>query len=334
MAASAADGAEPQSARGFLIRRAIRILPLYWVAIVTVWAFRNRDLPGDWKDLVEHLTFTQVFDEKRIFYTIGPAWSLAVEVMFYLGLAVLGVMLARACRRLRTRASRIVLLAAVPAALAAASIAWKAWAFYIADIPLSHWPTYFGFLAKLDTFAFGMLLAVVLVGVGLPERPRFLSSALGVAAFAVLAVVFVARRPDTAGDVFFHTMSAVAFTLLLASTVLAPSGSRWRSALSQRPLTWLGMVSYSVYLWHEPVLLALGNLGLVSDAPSDFLVTAVVVVAASLLVGGISYWLIEYPTMQLRQAFTRTGRPLDYYSDDPARRRNGRRGPAAAPAHT
>jgi peptidoglycan/LPS O-acetylase OafA/YrhL len=46
----------------FLLRRAARILPLYWLAITLAWAYRNPSLPGDWRDLVEHLTFTQVFD--------------------------------------------------------------------------------------------------------------------------------------------------------------------------------------------------------------------------------------------------------------------------------
>ena len=77
-------------AREFLFRRAVRIVPLYWIAVTTVWALRNPALPGDWRDLVEHLLFVQVFDRERIFYTLGPTWSMSLEVMFYLSLVVLG----------------------------------------------------------------------------------------------------------------------------------------------------------------------------------------------------------------------------------------------------
>src|SRR5665811_1079712 len=52
-------GNQPVAARAFLFRRSVRIVPLYLVAVLVVWASRNPALPGDWRDLVEHLTFTQ-----------------------------------------------------------------------------------------------------------------------------------------------------------------------------------------------------------------------------------------------------------------------------------
>ena len=41
--------------RGFLIRRLLRAVPLYWLAIIVVWAYRTSKLPGDCRDLAEHL---------------------------------------------------------------------------------------------------------------------------------------------------------------------------------------------------------------------------------------------------------------------------------------
>ena len=49
------------------------------------------------------MTFTSTFDNERFFYTIGPAWSLAVEVQFYLLLALLGVGAQRLARRIGSR---------------------------------------------------------------------------------------------------------------------------------------------------------------------------------------------------------------------------------------
>jgi peptidoglycan/LPS O-acetylase OafA/YrhL len=92
----------------FLARRAVRIVPLYLVAITLVWASRNPSLPGDWRDLLEVLSFTQVFDTKRIFYTIGPAWSLAVEAQFYLLLALLGSLFVAGARRCSSARVRVV----------------------------------------------------------------------------------------------------------------------------------------------------------------------------------------------------------------------------------
>lgn len=122
---SAMAGEDAPAARAFLVRRAARVVPLYLVAVSLVWAFRNQDLPGDWVDLVEHLTFTQVFDNQRIFYTIGPAWSLAVEVQFYLVLAVLGKLACHVCRRLPPPRRRSVLAAGL-AGIVLFSVIWKA----------------------------------------------------------------------------------------------------------------------------------------------------------------------------------------------------------------
>jgi peptidoglycan/LPS O-acetylase OafA/YrhL len=98
IARSVITGGQAISARGFLSRRAVRLLPVYYVAILVVWFLRQHSLPGDWRDLLEHLSFTQIFDHKRIFYTNGPAWSLSVAVYFYLILILLGVALPRLCR--------------------------------------------------------------------------------------------------------------------------------------------------------------------------------------------------------------------------------------------
>ncbi|MBA2264134.1 MAG: acyltransferase, partial [Chloroflexi bacterium] len=91
------------SSRGFLLRRAIRLLPPYYLAIVTVWVWRFSGGEEQVRDLIAHLTFTQVFDRVHIFWTIGPAWSLAVEAQFYLLLAALGPVAYAACARLATR---------------------------------------------------------------------------------------------------------------------------------------------------------------------------------------------------------------------------------------
>ncbi len=111
-------------ARLFLFRRAIRIVPLYFLAVLVVWASRNPSLPGDWRDLVEHLTFTHVFDGDRIFYTLGPTWSLSLEIVFYLTLVAIGPLVVRPCGSVGTRGGRAVLCGAGCAALFAAP--WSA----------------------------------------------------------------------------------------------------------------------------------------------------------------------------------------------------------------
>ena len=310
VARSAIAGREPISARGFLTRRALRLLPVYYVVVVVVWSCRQQALPGDWRDLLEHLTFTQVFDEKRIFYTDGPAWSLSVEVFFYLMLIILAVGLAAACRRLASRKQRIVVLAAGTATLGAVSLAWKAWSFSAWHQPTTGaFTTWFGPLANFDIFAVGMAVAITAAAFGekkpLGSRSR---RALRVAALAILAVAFAIRQANTWSAVYFSTLCAVGFGCLVAAAVLGPPHDRWGRVLSCRPLLWLGTISYSVYLWHEPVLLALaGWHGLVRQTPGDFLPDTAIVVIVSILAGWLSYSVIERPTSQLGRVFGPAG---------------------------
>lgn len=143
-ARAAIDGGSLRPARAFLFRRAIRIVPLYFLAVLVVWASRNATLPGNWLDLVEHPTFTHVFDQERIFYTLGPTWSLSLEVFFYLTLVVLGPLAIRACRRLRRRHTRVAVCAVGCALLFAASCVWTPVVHDAFGVPQTDWPVYFG----------------------------------------------------------------------------------------------------------------------------------------------------------------------------------------------
>jgi peptidoglycan/LPS O-acetylase OafA/YrhL len=89
--------------------------------------------------------------------------------------------------------------------------------------------------------------------------------------------------------------------------VLGPP-DRWSRALSWRPLTGIGAISYGIYLWHEPVMLALGSWdGLVAQAPGAYFRDSAVVLVVSVLAGFLSYFLIERPASQLGAVFSRDG---------------------------
>jgi peptidoglycan/LPS O-acetylase OafA/YrhL len=311
------DGTRTQSARGYLTRRAIRILPVYWVVILVVWAGRNPGLPGDWRDLLEHLTFTQVFDSRRIFYTVGPAWSLAVEVLFYVFLLVVGLTLELLCQRLRSRAARLAAWTAVCLATIAATAAWLAWSMYVREVPFDHWSTWFGPAAKAGVFGAGMLLAVVVAA--LPAGwtlPTPVPALLRLAGLGLTAWTFV-WRVDGVGrppEQWSHLIFAAAFALVLAGSALARPDSPWERTLESRPLVTLGLISYSVYLWHEPLLLLLGGRDWVlTPAASSFIPGTAMLVVVSLVVGWLSYWCIEHPVASMRTRLDKSGRLRPLY---------------------
>ncbi|MFH5824858.1 acyltransferase family protein [Georgenia sp. AZ-5] len=304
---------QPAPAAGvFLSRRAIRILPLYVSAVVIVWAFRNPVLPGEWRDLLEHLTFTHVFDTQRIFWTIGPAWSLAVEIYFYVLLAAIIAVLGRTRAHRLSRRARVCVAWAPIAGLITVSGAHHAWALSSGVAP-EVYAVWFSPLAKAYMFGLGMALAVVVVRRGRRALGRPALVALQAAAGVLLVAAALQRHPATWSTALFHLLTTVAFTALLASSVLAPRTAWWRRVLGSRRMQSAGLISYSVYLWHEPLLLLMYDRGLVTQAQADFWWVALVLVATSAVVGWVSYWVIEYPPGRLRVLRDANGRRRDFY---------------------
>jgi peptidoglycan/LPS O-acetylase OafA/YrhL len=310
IARSAIQAPHTIAVRGFLTRRAVRLLPLYYAAVLIVWFSRQQALPGEWRDLLEHLTFTQVFDEKRIFYTIGPAWAISVEVLFCLLLATIMVGLKHLGGRVSARRHRITILVATITLLGAVSLAWKAWSFAVAHHPTTAaFTTWFGPLSSLDNFAVGMAVAVlVAVRSELPAINPSSRLLLRLAGLAILCAAFATRQANTWTGVYFPTTCAVGFGCVIAAAALGPP-DRWSRTLSRRPLLWLGTISYSIYIWNEPIMLALNHShDLVRQSYGAFLTDVIVIVILSIVAGWVSYLLIQRPTRQL-EAIMRPGRP-------------------------
>lgn len=306
----------PRPARAFLLRRAVRLIPLYMIVVLIVWAISNPVLPGDWRDLLLHVTFTHVWSDEKIFYTNGPAWTLGVEAHFYLLLALLGAVGQRYLAPMASRRARIGVMVAVLAGLIAISVGYKFWAVYVRAFPVEGWSIWFNPMAKLDIFAVGMLLAVAsAAGVRWPNAVvRTLVGLSGGAVVAAGVWLRYAHLPDT----FAHTLFGTGIMLVIAATALSTGrGPYW---LRWPPMLSLSMVSYSLYIWHEPLLRVLDSAGLLptpAGGTTAFLVTAVLLLGVSVPVAYLSYWMIEVPAQRIMGAFDFAGRSREYYGPLP-----------------
>ena len=316
-ARSAVEQRGERSVRHFFIRRTIRLLPPYYLAIILVWTWRYVGTSEQWTDLLLHLTFTQIFHPKYIFWTIGPAWALAVEICFYVFLALFGWLAYWLCQYIAYR-MRLILLAGTALMLFILSVAFKAWAWLIAEIPRTNYPVYFGPLAKFDTLAVGMLLAIIvlvvqyraILGIWTARGVRLLG-------FVVLISLIVSREHYALVNFYFHTLFSIGFVLILASTVLGPRGSTWERAMGWRPLQFIALISYSIYLWHEPIMIELAKHGvLIRPEPEAFFTNVAVLLTLSTTAGVLVYWLVQYPFNYLQYLFTHEGRLAQRYPDE------------------
>lgn len=299
--------------RVFLYRRAVRILPLYFLVLLLVWAWRYSGQPGTWTDLLEHLTFTHVWDSRYIFYTVGPAWSLGAEIIYYVMLAIMGPLLVRFAAG-RPRADQWRWLVGFPVALVLISVVYKYVSSFVLEISALRFAWYFNPLAHVDSFAFGMLLAVVAAcaTIGAGRGVRLTLAGLGA---ALMAFTFLYRAELPWVQLYTYTLGGAAFTLFLASTVLARTATTLTRRLEHRFWTHLGLTSYGMYLWHEPLMLELSRRGwLIHPDPQAFWTNVLALVLLSGLLATITYWMIELPAQEARDVITPEGALLDDYA--------------------
>jgi peptidoglycan/LPS O-acetylase OafA/YrhL len=112
-----------------------------------------------------------------------------------------------------------------------------------------------------------------------------------------IVLVAIVLVPLPAGAVFAYRSSFVGLaTAGLIAYLIASTTGVWHSWLSQKQLVWLGRISYSVYLWHYPVVFTLR----LTSPPGWAIEIALTLIAAT-----FSYYVIERPALRLKNRLFR-----------------------------
>jgi peptidoglycan/LPS O-acetylase OafA/YrhL len=309
---AAATGSRSPAVRVYLWRRALRILPVYWFAVLLAFfvLHDNRNVTED--DWLRHAGFLQIYQFGWMRAGLTQTWSLCTEVAFYAVLpvvAVVGLFWAR-----RSGWHPVGWLIGCGAAVAG-TIAWYVW------IHGNGWSVFttanFWLPGYLSWFAGGVGMAVVQVhlttrNVSGTSRWRMadqIGASAGSCWLMALALFVIAATP-LAGPRsvgLIDTSEAIARNLLyLAVAVLvvwpAVFGPRtWAQAVfANRPMRWLGERSYSIFLLHLVILQGamdlLGYRVFTGSATAVFTVT----MAGSVLLSAFTFRFVERPAMALR----------------------------------
>jgi peptidoglycan/LPS O-acetylase OafA/YrhL len=293
-------GEPPPSTRRYAVRRTLRILPAYWLALTAIALLAGRSDVFSWPGALVHFGLLQGYDADRFTGGIGQAWTLTIEVAFYALLPLLGLAMRRVAAGVRGEVAMLV-------ALVACSLAFKGVVLGLVD---GDAPAYLvllaAFPAQLDMFAAGMALAVLGAAGRGARFGRAAGSAwlVGLAAFAMLGAW--TPEADAARVLGEHALQTVVAVTLLAPAVLGErDGGAVRRLLAWRPLAWVGLISYGLYLWHLDAIRELVEAGLPA------LVVIVVGTAVSIALGAASWYGLERYALRRGHPRRREPRPSE-----------------------
>ncbi len=303
-------GREQRDTRDYARRRILRIVPAYWLALTIIGFVLQAPGFDEPHSIVSHYLLLQIYDINQV--VGGPvqqAWTLATEVSFYVFLPCWAWLLARR-RRSPERQLRLEVLGVAALWGGAMLLKGGAVASNLNGEQVGMLNTWLPF--RMDEFALGMGIAVAAAWfqhrkVTLPTGARAAVLTLGSWAVAAVLYWFLCTQLDMPlGPIYTPRQSVVlralyAFVALFvilpavfASTERGPA----RAVLANRPIVWVGLISYGIYLWHEAfqdVYLRL------TDQPplqANAVGMLVFTTLASFAAAAASWYLLERPVMR------------------------------------
>jgi peptidoglycan/LPS O-acetylase OafA/YrhL len=300
----------------YLWRRALRVLPAYWVAVIAALMLvrgndEYRQEPGSW---LTQLLLLQVYRDDSLVPGLTQMWSLAVEVSFYVVLPLLAAATTARGRGDPAGSARYQLLCLL--GLAAVAWAWQLWV-RSGNGPDAGLATLW-LPAYLDWFAVGMAMAVVhsylrRVPPSLWAAPARLLADVARAPWACWAIAgglylvlttplggpLGLETPNTDQALFRHIgYAVVAGLLLLPGFLETPTGPP--RLLSSRVAARLGTISYGIFLYH---LVVLDLVFVAQDREffrGDFWRVLLPTLTVSVLIAALSWYLLESRVLRLK----------------------------------
>ncbi|TGP22981.1 acyltransferase [Mesorhizobium sp. M1D.F.Ca.ET.184.01.1.1] len=275
----------------FYGRRMRRILPAMLVVItlslVAGWFLL---LPGDYSSLGRSAAFsaaglgnyyflwnTSYFDREATLLPLLHLWSLGVEEQFYL---VWPALLMAASRLPRGGQSPTI------AAICLVAVASFSIALHLVAVDPKQ--AFYGPFSRAWELALGGLMVFVP-----PVGRRIASEAFGLLGLCLIAASIVWLSPSQP----FPGLSALVPVIGAVSLIWPRSHSIPSDALSSWPLRFTGKISYSLYLWHWPILVFFRHY---TGGAMPMAVEASALIAAAWLVAYLSWRFVEEPARRLR----------------------------------
>ena len=283
----------------FSIQRIRRIVPCYFASIILIIALVKAQLlmePKGMLNVLSHLTFTHAFFSHHVTAINSPYWTLSHEWFFYLAAGMSAFVL-------RSRRPWIFGLCLIIIGLTFRfNLAQKWWE---PETMVMH-P-----LGMLIQFGVGSLLGSYLPSLLVILRKKTKLSLLTLASCLVLLAIAVMRfyRFGDAWDTKRSMLLVFPFLISIPIAGLLALGMAWDEKVAKTtrwtPLPWIGQISYSLYIWHVPIMHSWARSLKKSAMCNHPLLSTTLLMSVILAVASLSYYLIEKPFLSQRQTTRR-----------------------------
>ena len=271
----------------FYERRARRILPaLFFVMLICIPFSYIWLTPNNFKDFGQSLIAVSLFSSNFLFWgesgyfntaaELKPllhTWSLAVEEQYYILFPLYMLFF------WRYGIKRNILFLSI---------------IFLVSIILSHWGAYYEPLASfylLPTRGWEILMGVfisIYLSIKSPPKSLLINQIFSILGFLFIIVSIFIFDSDTPFPSLFTLLPTLGTVLIIFSAI---PGTIMYHLLSSKPLVFLGLISYSSYLWHQP-LLSFAKNRILGD-PSNFLL--MIMCFLSIIMGYFSWRFVEKP---------------------------------------
>jgi peptidoglycan/LPS O-acetylase OafA/YrhL len=286
------------SLSNFYKRRMLRILPALFVMFFVTSALAYLYcLPVELEDYSKSLasaagSVSNVYFAATAGYFDAPAetkpllhtWSLGVEEQFYLVVPLLMLL----AYRVVPKHARLVFAAVAALSFAAAfAVSYRNTTFVFYLTPFRAWE-----------LALGALLSIKFIPAPATEFGRNACGSVGM--LLLCGAIFLGS--SSAPLLLMTALASIGATLVIASSEGAASAVG--RLLSLRPVVFIGLISYSLYLWHWPLIVFQRTDGLL--AGSSGAMTKLTLIAGSIAIAWLSWKFVEMP-FRLKARDTSTG---------------------------
>ena len=294
------------SLKNFYLRRALRILPPFYITLIGATVVGALDLPSGGPQLQLASVLAQAFHVSNYWIAIhgwggiapgtGVYWSLAVEEHFYLLFPAIYLLL-RSKVGSERRASLLWGMCAVV-------LVWRV--ILVVLLKSNSDRTFLCSDTRFDSILFGCALAMWKnPAVDNESQPSSINVALWrnvllPAGLALLLITFLVRSPSFR-ETYRYTLQGLGLTPVFVTAV------RWPEWAIYRPLSWkllrfIGTLSYSLYLIHHATLNFVDRH---SSLPSA--IRGGLALAVSIAIAWVMYLVVEKPCARLRRKLSASG---------------------------